>query len=242
MTPMRRDKLPIFLASILLILLTTSHSIYAFIYQQQTQTVSQSIKNLITVVKNPAGDAWLNERRKNRNYGGDTELEVQSSGNNRHSILKFDLTDLPSNIVVVSANLSLYYFAKGRNDPVGRIYYCYRLVETDWVEGTKNGEVETGSCCWNYRQHNTLAWTTLGGTYTTTDGASAVVPSSFGWMNWNVTSQVQYAIDNTGKVVHFIILDRDEYSSTKYRARFYSREYSNQELIPKLEVTYKLAD
>ena len=102
--------------------------------------------------------------------------------------------------------------------------------------------METGSCCWNYRQYNTLAWTTQGGTYTTTDGASAVVPHSFGWMIWNVTSQVQYAIDNTGKVVHFIIMDGNEYSLIKYRARFYSREYSNQEFIPKLEVTYKLTD
>ena len=223
-------------------LLLTSRYANAFTYQFQTQTVSQKIKNLVTVVVNPAGDAWLNEYRKNRNYGGDTKLVVQSYTYNRHAILKFDLTSLPSNIEIVSANLSLYYYDRGRRDPAGRTYYCYRLTETDWVEGTQSGSKEAGSCCWNYRQYDTLAWTVKGGTYTTENCASATVPSSFGWIVWNVTSQVQYAIDNTGKVVHFIIVDGNEYSIRKYRAYFYSREHSDPSLIPKLEIVYKLAN
>ncbi|MCD6529103.1 DNRLRE domain-containing protein [Candidatus Bathyarchaeota archaeon] len=220
----------------------TAHRTNAFTYHFQTQTLSQKINNLVTVVVNPSGDAWLNEYRKNRNYGGDTKLVVQSYIFNRHVILKFDLTGLPSHIKVVSANLSLYYYNRGFRNPAGRTYYCYRLTETDWVEGTQSGSKEAGSCCWNYRQYDTLAWTVKGGTYTTENRASATVPSSFGWMVWNVTNQVQYAIDNTGKIVHFIIIDGNEYSIIKYRAYFYSREYSNHSLIPKLEVTYKLAN
>ena len=237
-------QLHLFLISLMLtaFVFATVYHTSAFTYQFQTQTVSQKIKNLVTVVVNPAGDAWLNEYRKNRNYGGDTRLIVQSYTYNRHIILKFDLTSLPSNIKIVSANLSLYYYDRGRRDPAGRVYYCYRLTETDWVEGTQSGGKEVGSCCWNYRQYDTLAWTVKGGTYTTEDYASTVVPPSFGWIVWNVTSQVQYAIDNTGKVVHFIIVDGNEYSTRRYRTFFYSREHSDPSLIPKLEITYKLAN
>ncbi len=67
---------------------------------------------------------------------------------------------------------------------------------------------------------------TTGEFYKTVDGASAVVPTAFGRMRWDVTRQVQYAVSHTGKVAHFLIMDAHESSSTKYWAGFHSREYS----------------
>ena len=217
--------------------------------------------------RNPTADAWLDELYPNRNHGAADFLNVQSFKHNRRTILKFDLTGLPPNIFVESATLSLYYNGwqspfEGVHDPAGRTYYCYRLTETNWVEGTKMGAVETGSCCWSsprYDPHYAggLGWgtpMTTGGAYTTMDGASAVVPkapSGSEWdpirMSWNVLGQAQYAIANTGKVAHFIILDGDEYASTKYRGYFVTegldvwiiKGYTE---LPVLEVTYRVID
>jgi len=191
---MARKPYQIFL--LIILIFQVSSIAYAFIYEQQTQNITQTIINTVTVTVNPSGDAWLDELYNIYNYGGDDELSVRSwnffgINENRRTILKFDLTSLPSGITVLSANLKLYYYAQGSNNPAGRTYYVYRLTETDWVEGTQSGSWEIGSCTWNYRLWSTLAWTTLGGTYTTTNGSATSVPSSFGWMTWDVKDQVR---------------------------------------------------
>jgi len=51
-------------------------------------------------------------------------------------------------------------------------------------------------------------------------------------------NQVQYAIDNTGKVVHFLIKDSVENSGTLYLVGYCSKEYTTVEKRPKLVVEY----
>lgn len=234
------------LSLLCLVLSVTVTATYANVYEQSGHNCSQVIINVdnLFAAFNVTADAYVDSRFANNNYGGDTLIRVESdAATNKRGLLRFDLGTLPTNIEVVDANLSLYYygFAYG-NDPVGRTYDCYRLTETDWIEGTQSGKKERGACSWDFRQYlpsNGLAWTTTGGTYTTVNGSSSVIPPSFGWMSWNVTDLVQYVADQPAQVANLLVKDASEDSTTSYAAIFYSRESSYPSQIPILEVRYR---
>jgi len=184
----------------------------------------------------PTADNFL-DQTGDYNYGGATFVQVYPyTGQHRRPVLKFDMSSqIPSGATIISATLSLYYYQAG-GSPTGRTYWTYRITQTDWVEGTGTGDPQTGSSDWACRQHNTLLWTTAGGTYTTTNGSSTTVPSSFGWMNWNVKDQVQYAVNYVGRVAHFLIRDGTEDGQTD-GCLFYSKE-SGSANKPKLYVEW----
>ena len=198
---------------------------------------SQAAGNLsITrTIQPPSADAYLYNLRPEYNYGGATKLAVTAkSDKTSRSILKF-ATGIPSGSTVSSATLSLYYYAV-QKDAAGRTYWAYRITQTDWVEGTSNDVTEAGASDWNHRQHDTLSWSSAGGTYTETDGVSTTVPASYAWMEWAVTAQVQYAITN-GVDAYFLIRDSAETADTG--SYFYSKEEATQTTLrPKLSITF----
>jgi hypothetical protein len=180
---------------------------------------------------------------QNRNDGGDTTLKIYTHTTYRNRIiLKFDVSSqVPVGATITSATLSLYLYGTQDDGPAGRTYYARRLTEVAWVEGTDTwvdwpGQV--GSSSWNTQIYNTLAWTNAGGTYTTTDEASASMPATGNWASWTVTAQVQTAVDSVGRVAHFIIMDGSE-GATYSGLLFYSKEYAvDTTKCPKLVVTY----
>ena len=147
------------------------------------------------------------------------------------TFLKFDLTgQIVVNSIINSATLSLYYYNNAGQDPVGRTYWAYRLTQTAWTEL---------GVTWN-KYDGTNAWATAGGDYTTTNGASAVMPASYGWVAWTVTAQVQTAVDSVGRIVHFLVRDGAETGAAIKRGYFYSRTYADTSLRPKLYVDWSL--
>jgi len=208
---------------------TYSNAIY--VYDGSTWSLSY---------ESPDSDIYCLAVYNNKLYAGSFagKIYVLAYNNNR-SILKFNIDSIPAGSTVTSATLKLKtnYILNA----TGRTYYAYRLKETNWVEGTAGGAVQTGSSCWDYRVYDTAAWAGGGGggdpdgTYTTTDGASYTVPAQGNWMEWNVTNQVQYAIDNEIEA-HFLIRDGTEDSATDCLVEFRGETYGAD--APKLEVTY----
>ncbi len=151
---------------------------------------------------------------------------------NSRSLLKFDFSALPTDAVISAATLELYYYLYSASDPVGRTYWVYELTQTGWVrtEATWNS-YKTGS-----------AWVAVGGDYTVTNGASLVVPASYGWMSWNVLALVQHFQSTHAEVAHFLIKDGTEGASPTeidYLTRLYSYLYTvDPTLCPKLVITY----
>jgi len=176
----------------------------------------------------PTADAYINDYGDAS--GTATMLVVQSmyqesSSNNYRSLLKFDMSgQIVSGSVVTSATLSLYDY----QNTGARTYWVYRITQTDWTET---------DVTWVNR-YSGAPWTTAGGTYTTTNGSSASISSSTGWKTWTVTDQVQYAVNYVSKVAHFLVKDATENSEPGVYHYFYSKEYSDTTLRPKLDVTW----
>lgn len=175
-------------------------------------------------------DSFINAGFTGLNYGDSTTILVraQSSTEAYHGLVQFDLSFIPAGSTIISATLKLYYCNWGTNNPAGRTIAAYRLTQS-WDED---------SVTWN-RYDGTNAWATAGGDYTTTNGASATVPGSFGWMGWSVTGivtdWVSYGEYNKG----FLLKDTNEESGACYITNFWSSEAGNSELQPVLEVEYR---
>jgi len=207
-------------------------TIFAFL--PYTRTVHASTTTTFQWPAPGTADNYLRQDAATTNYGGATNIDVESrdGARNRRSILKFDMSTIPTGATVISATLSLYYYDRGPSAPTGRTYWAYRITQTAWTEDRST---------WN-TYDGTNSWASLGGDYTTTNGASTTVPGSYGWMSWTVTAQVQYAMNSVSKVAHFLIRDATEDSATRYQASFYSKEFGTPASRPKLDVTYAVID
>jgi len=129
----------------------------------------------------PTADTYVSQRSPDSNHGFDSMHEVAtwdgagSSDNwERDSFYRFNLSSIPSGVLISSAILYIYYFDYDDTNPVGRELTCYRITSS-WNEDTVT---------WNTRP-----------SYNSTVTSSDTVPGTWSWMNWNVTRDVQDFID-----------------------------------------------
>lgn len=188
----------------------------------------------VTILSNK--DNYMRIESPDDNQGAQTELIVgrESGGNSYRALAEFPIiwgTDIPVDAEITSATLQLYYYwYDWGDDPAGRSYSAARLLRLDWSELDSS---------WNSYDTG-LPWTTAGAgsvvtDYTTTGVASATVPSSYGWMSWNVLSQVQWAQTSSVDAA-FRIYDSVETSGSS--AFFYSKEYADPAYRPRLVIQY----
>ena len=189
-----------------------------------------------TLTIQPSGkDTYIREDQATTNFGGATLLYL--SWYTSYAIVdlaEFAITwgtDIPAGATITSATLSLYYYEKVGTDPVGLTAYAERLLRLNWVESEATWNIYKTGSNWS-----TAGCGNDGADYTSTNAASAVVPAGFGWMNWNVLSQVQTA--QTGSLqIGFRIAGN--LTGTNYYATFYSGEYTGDiTLRPKLVIEY----
>ena len=151
--------------------------------------------------------AW--EKMGVRNYaggGGSTNWESDT-------LVRFDLSSLPPKVAVSSATLYVYFFMHWDSPPWNRDLTCHR-VTSDWNENTT----------WNTRP----TWT---GQVTST----TTVPS-YGWIAWDVTSDVQAFVgqeDNYG----WVIMDETYFGQSDI-PYFWFRTREHVDYVPYLEVVY----
>lgn len=186
---------------------------------------SVPIVNAGNTTKQSSADAELYFPSPDDNIGGTTIIYIDSLDVS-YGILKFIFSDIPSGATITSATLSVYY--RGRlGDPTGRTYWAYRTTQTDWTEM---------GVTWN-SYDGTNNWLTAGGDYTLTDGSSITLPENFGWVDWDVTNQVQYDLDNANKTADFLIVDNT--TGVDYQWSFWSRDYAiDPTLRPKLQIEW----
>ena len=142
-------------------------------------------------------DAWIEEHAPMDNQGADSTLKVTSKApaDNTRAVVGFPLPLAPAGCVVQSATLRLY------SDSVPsapRTLQALRLASA-WGE-------------------NNVTW----GNQPGTSGSAAEAPAGFGYVQWNVTAQVQalYALGNYG----FLIRDAHENDLAGDEQGFFSKE------------------
>ncbi len=174
----------------------------------------------------PSDDTYIRQRDPNKNYGSGSLMKVRNRyGHPSHPtywehnlLIKFDISSIPSNAIINSAILYIYYYSWADNNPVGRDLTLHKITE-DWNEAT-------------------VTWNT-GPSFDSTVTSSAIVPSSTGvWMSWEVTSDTQDFVSGTETNYGWQIMDEESWGDFDIPdARFRSKEYTNgEEYIPYLEI------
>jgi len=178
----------------------------------------------------PTKDNRILAQLPNSNYGSEARLVVQaySVTDHQRTLLEFDVSDISPTATIKSASLQLYYYGYAANNPAGLSVSVYKLVRTTWTENYSTWSTYDGA----------NSWVSPGGDYVTSgpSGSSTVFPASNGWMTWDVTAIVQDAVKNVSGKVELILRFDDETPGTNFPPTWYSKEYGDSALVPKLVV------
>jgi hypothetical protein len=173
----------------------------------------------------PTDDASIWEEYPDDNYGSSDHMGVRNKyGHSSHediwevdALIRFDLSSLTDEYVVDSAMLYFYYYECTYNNCDGRELTCYSIT-SDWDEGT-------------------VTWNTQP-SYTTTATSSSAVPATWGWMRWDVTSDVQDYVAGLQTNYGWQVMDTTTWGDYDVPdSRFRTKEYGDY--IPYLKVTYR---
>jgi len=160
---------------------------------------------------NPTADSYVYSTSPNSAHGDETAVRsgfwVEFS-QKYISLLKFDLSSIPSDAVVTSAQLKLYV----KSGISSGTMTCSRNTE-DWTEGRVN---------WNTRPSND------------DPRASALVSLGASYISWDVTELVGDWFDGAHANYGFSIVAAAQ--ETDFSADFYSREASENQ--PELIISY----
>ena len=174
------------------------------------------------VVLYPTDDSTINAGNPDNHYGSFTDTTVRNAygagGSDNwemDSLIKFDISSLPSDTIIRFATLKLYYYSWDDNNPAGHQLKLYRAI-SNWNEGTVT---------WN----NQPSWASQYTNYSTVPSSASI------WMEWNVTSDVQKFINGNYNNYGWKITDEYYWGNSNIpRCLFYSKEYGSY--IPYLEI------
>jgi len=131
------------------------------------------------------------------------------------TLISFDISSIPSNRIIKSAVLELYYYEWVDTNPVNRDLNLYK-VTNEWDE-------------------DTVTWNTQP-SYASQPTTYSSVPSSVGtWMEWDVTVDVQDFVNGIEDNYGWKITD-DNYWGTYDIPRIYFRTKEYESYIPYLEI------
>lgn len=181
-------------------------------------------RTLVPTILYPTHDAFISMQDPNSNYGSGSALSVRNryggGGTDyweRNTLVKFDLSSIPHGSTITSATLHLYYYHCIFSNCNGRNLNCRRITSS-WDEDTVT---------WNTRP---------GSAPGVTD--QATVPSTFDWMDWDVTSDVQAIVDGEEDNEGWQIMDEVTWGASSIPdERFRSKEYGDY--LPYLEIVYE---
>jgi len=188
--------------------------------------MSSVVFGIETVVIQPDAnsgvDSYIEDNSPDANWDGYLWLQVGYLTtpviSTTRALIKFNLSEIPKNAIILEANLSLYWYFTSE-DPGSSEFTVYRINES-WNET---------NVTWNNQPDiNTTIIDSIDGFQAGNEGQ---------WKTWNVTNTVQEWINGTYENYGFEIRKVDENSGGTIR--FYSSDYETADLRPKLVVTYK---
>lgn len=184
-------------------------------------------------------DTRLQANAATNNYGASTTNSVNARSTARRRVLvQFNVSTIPSDAAIKTANLALVQTAAG-TDAV-RTYNAHRITAV-WAEGNQTGAacVTTGAT-WNNRNPTNCAtpWTTAGGDFNATATASVVNVPTTGTVTWNIKADVQAYVLGTAVNYGTLIKDSLENAGAANIHTFGMKENGTPSNRPSLTVTY----
>ena len=164
----------------------------------------------------PIGDTFIEEDEPGQKAGVQQFLDVAPySGYRAYSLLFFDLSSFTPGTVINSAKLYLYYYHRVSSAGIGKTHKLRRILQ-DWTE-------------------NNTTWSTRP-SFADEVSASKVIPSSYGWLSWDVKNDLEAFIAGTYENKGWILMNEDSGEGDPQDVQYRSREYLS--LKPYLLVDY----
>lgn len=213
-------------------------------------TVASNQASIVKTLQPNAGagiDSTISEYLPTRNYGTVSTISVGNDENNlaRKGLIKFDLSAIPANSVILRARLTLYTWNEYSSTD-----YAVSMHRglTQWFEGNEMGgrEPQSGQdgSTWNLRNHNgSVAWAggaggAAGSDYATTATDSTSITGSGSFFTWDLEDDVQDWIDGTAPNYGWWMITNDVANSLKI---FYSSDsVVGDSFRPQLLVEYAI--
>jgi hypothetical protein len=180
------------------------------------RAVATSVIGSTKITLYAVADAYVNSSNPNTNYGSESRLYVTSDTEVEYTYVMFNLSSVPSNATILSAEIMLYLQNTGGDiywypaDTIG-VHYC---SESSWEE--------SGITWGNKPSFNPMPTDTW---------SFGIIYRIREYKSWNVTKDVKTALSSgrLTEVVKFVAKTGSGY------ANFNSREGTNK---PKLQIEY----
>lgn len=180
-------------------------------------------------------DVWI-EYNSSNNFNGYDHIRIGrgNSFGRKRSLLKFDLSAIPQNAAILSAEMKLYFYGKYGTNVINRVIQCHQVLR-DWLEGFAT---------WDYRTLQDM-WGTAGVGLDDVDAKAAAEDSLVWggeyptWKVYNLAALTQKWVSGTAQNYGVLLWATNEDSVTAGDEKWvHSSEYSDATLRPQLVVTY----
>jgi hypothetical protein len=179
-------------------------------------------------------DAEIAQDSASTNFGLATSISVRSfnSSRNRRAYVQFDIAacspSIPSTASISKATLRMFNTAL---PSVCRTYDVFRVTAASWTEaGVTWGNQPFGTSVNNPTSSTATAATTAG-------TASCAYGTTFSFLEWTVTSDVQAWVSGTANY-GWMIRDDSENSGTQRLITFAAKNAGQLDRAPQLVITY----
>jgi hypothetical protein len=201
-------------------ILTATNSVGSSTATVTITVIPAIVEQNLVIQPSPAEgkDSMVLTEAPDNNYG---DYSLFSIGNMSVSILgrgyiQFDLSVLPSDAIIVSANMKLYQY-----ETVGTESFSIGVhqVTAGWLE-------------------DTITWNNQPSYLAVPESIVDITVDDTTWLSWDIGTLVQDWLDGTVSNYGVILKDTDEPVGNTY-IRCYSSDYTTDStLAPKLEITY----
>jgi hypothetical protein len=163
----------------------------------------------------PSDDTYIDGSSPLSNHGNDNSFQVRpDNGADRRGLVKFNLSSIPVNATITSANLYLYE----QSNKAGQLTYIYR-VTSNWSEG---------SATW-------LTWSLLGGDFDNGTSYFTYIPNQNNCMvTLDITPLVQAWVNGTYNNYGLMLYS----TGPNHIISYSSKEDGTASRQPKLDIIY----
>lgn len=181
-------------------------------------------------------DVYVDKLTSNRNSGDKDYLKVQRSAWQR-AYLKFNISTIPENQIIDNASLCLFL----DNDQGSQTISANHVYDDSWCEG--DGGTDGSPVCeitWNNQPCGTENEQLNATNCNTTVESNITTDTSLDdtWQCWDIKNIVRQEYISDNESVSIVLWTVDTGSADI----FHSKEYSNNNLWPYLNITYSLSD